>query len=357
MSLSMLTRQAVLTRLVSIALPASLLFALAGGCGTQNQGTQAAIGTGVVVAASGINRAATKECWARCSAGYLCNQKTGLCEPGECTPACPSGYACTVTPTETRCVAQGLPLFNPVTDQAQIDRYGPRGSVGAPGESDDYRTRERNATRNEVGQVAIPRKEVVGSAPQADPQESHKDKRISGGSEEARQSGAQIFDDLESLVIQWRRLQKTTPPLDLPPALENGGRFGSTWKPYADSLHRKLHGVYSEGFLKRLDEVSATHALQQSSLRATLAIALEGATGDILHVELLGSSDSELFDVAAIEAVRRASPFAVPPRELLSEDEKLYLTWELHRHIDYACSAAFLQLHIKEPSATSRPSN
>ena len=67
------------------------------GCDKQNKNeyAQAAALTGLQVAAVGVYRAVTHECWARCSPGYLCNQESGLCERGECVPACESGLHCT----------------------------------------------------------------------------------------------------------------------------------------------------------------------------------------------------------------------------------------------------------------------
>jgi hypothetical protein len=45
--------------------------------------TNVAIGTGMAVAAAAINRAATKECWAACRPGLVCDHGSGLCvEPG-----------------------------------------------------------------------------------------------------------------------------------------------------------------------------------------------------------------------------------------------------------------------------------
>jgi hypothetical protein len=55
---------------------------------------QAALGTGITVAAVGVNRAVTGDCWAQCSPGYLCNEKSGLCERGECYPDCEVGSHC-----------------------------------------------------------------------------------------------------------------------------------------------------------------------------------------------------------------------------------------------------------------------
>jgi len=56
--------------------------------------TQAAVGTGVAVAAVGLNRALTGGCWGQCRAGYLCNHGSGLCERGECAPPCATGSHC-----------------------------------------------------------------------------------------------------------------------------------------------------------------------------------------------------------------------------------------------------------------------
>jgi hypothetical protein len=257
-------------------------------------------------------------------------------------------------------VAQGLPLFDPVTDQAQVDRYGPRGSVGAPGESADYRLRERNAARNEGGQVTLRRNEGKWGESATEAERNERDARLSGASEELRAQGSRIFDTLESLVLEWRKRLSSAAPVDFPPRLgpQQLGEAGSAeqaWNSYAESLHRKVHSVYSDGFLNRLDHVSATHALQQASLRATVSLVIDAKTGEVLQLALIGSSDSELFDVAALESISRASPFGLPPRQVVSSDAKVYLSWELHRNIDYACSTAFLRLHL-EPSSTNGPS-
>ncbi len=39
----------------------------------------AAIGTGLAVAAAGINRAVSKECWSACRPGLVCDHASGLC--------------------------------------------------------------------------------------------------------------------------------------------------------------------------------------------------------------------------------------------------------------------------------------
>jgi len=48
-----------------------------------NKAVNAAIGTGLAVAAAGVNRAITHECWAICQPGTVCDNASGLCvEPG-----------------------------------------------------------------------------------------------------------------------------------------------------------------------------------------------------------------------------------------------------------------------------------
>jgi len=73
------------------------LLALGSRCSNANQHTaaQAGIATAIAVTTVGIHRALTGDCWARCRPGYLCNHESGLCELGECLPACPYGTHCT----------------------------------------------------------------------------------------------------------------------------------------------------------------------------------------------------------------------------------------------------------------------
>jgi len=67
-----------------------------GSCSETNQQTykEAALATGITVASVGIYRAITRDCWARCRPGYLCNEESGLCELGECLPGCEYGTHC-----------------------------------------------------------------------------------------------------------------------------------------------------------------------------------------------------------------------------------------------------------------------
>ena len=75
----------------------TLLLALAplacGGSSGSTTVTSAAIGTGLAVAAAGINRAVNHECWAACRPGLVCNRANGLCvEPGTAQDPAPRSH-------------------------------------------------------------------------------------------------------------------------------------------------------------------------------------------------------------------------------------------------------------------------
>jgi hypothetical protein len=73
------------------------------GAATNNYGA-AAVGAAVTVATVGLMRAATGECWARCSQGMVCDHESGLCVEGECYPACGWGQHCVRLSTGLDCV-------------------------------------------------------------------------------------------------------------------------------------------------------------------------------------------------------------------------------------------------------------
>jgi hypothetical protein len=91
-----LLRCALLLSVASTALPLA-------SCGGGSEYRDAAGGLAVMTAATAVHRAATGDCWGRCSPGYSCNRESGFCERGDCDPACPGGMVCTVTPTGTEC--------------------------------------------------------------------------------------------------------------------------------------------------------------------------------------------------------------------------------------------------------------
>ena len=60
-----------------------------------------------MVAAVGINRAITDECWAACTPGYVCDHESGLCVQGECLPRCSEDQVCARVDEQLTCVHKG----------------------------------------------------------------------------------------------------------------------------------------------------------------------------------------------------------------------------------------------------------
>ncbi len=102
-----------------------LSLAMAGalpGCGSD--AGRAAVATAVAVGAVGINRAVTGNCWAQCDPGFLCDEKSGLCERGECVPGCPVGYYCVRDPKRHTICVRDPDAFS-VADPAATAPVGP----------------------------------------------------------------------------------------------------------------------------------------------------------------------------------------------------------------------------------------
>lgn len=75
-------------------------------CGGSTE-AQAAAATAVMVAATGVNRSLTGECWAACTPGYVCDHESGLCVRGECSPACPDTQTCVSLDGVLMCADKG----------------------------------------------------------------------------------------------------------------------------------------------------------------------------------------------------------------------------------------------------------
>jgi hypothetical protein len=320
------------------------LFATSG-CGGSSDAAGAAAAVSIAVAESAVNRAVTKDCWARCSTGWICNQESGLCEKGECTPSCAPGYACTRSRGGNTCAAEGAPLFDPVGDPALSDRLGPRGVPGDPLAPETAAERNaKNPEKNEGGQVTLARgtQGPVGSSPE---KELDDPRKVSA--QEMTQRGAQIFRELESLVAVWGpRIEAENggfPQVVKSP--QTGGKpQAGDLADYAETLHRSsVHDVYSRGWLASLESLSQTHALSSRGLRVTLGLEIAKDTGALTRLVVLESSGSELFDVGTLEAITRSAPFPPPPEALVDGGAALYLKWRLFRHIDYACSTSFVE--------------
>lgn len=68
------------------------------------------------------------------------------------------------------------------------------------------------------------------------------------------------------------------------------------------------------------------HPLNDPTLEARVEIVVD-EQGAVRRVDKLQGSGNDDFDAVAVEVAREAGPFPAPPRELLSDDDHVYLTW------------------------------
>lgn len=313
------------------------------GCSGSEAAT-AAVATGVAVAATGVHRAATKDCWARCSKGYACNQKTGLCEPFECDPSCPDGTSCTIQATGATCMSTPVPLVNPV------GVYSQNNHVRAANEANE--TRRQPATgngaldrseANRAGQVRIARGDPGPPTRQA-PQ-SGKSSIVPAERDAAlRQLGGFIYPQLETTLLEkWGPRLNDYSPQATSGAVSLAEQASVPFSDYILRMHDRLHPVYSQGWLGSLKELPLDHALRSTELNASIEIVLDGETGRVRSLGIVESSKIYAFNVAALEALALAGPFGSAPEEIQSGDGNVYLRWKLQSDTEYACAPAFAQ--------------
>ena len=84
-----------MTRPVWGAVFVFLVVACASGGSEGGYTTAVGVLAGTVVV-SGINRAATGDCWAQCTHGYACDRPRGTCVRAECDPECAAGEHCVI---------------------------------------------------------------------------------------------------------------------------------------------------------------------------------------------------------------------------------------------------------------------
>jgi len=95
---------------------------------------------------------------------------------------------------------------------------------------------------------------------------------------------------------------------------------------YLDAVHGRFRapwGAFLEDCRLRLPR---DHVLNDSSLEALLAISLDRG-GRLVDVQVAKRSGVAAFDEAAVEVVREAKALPAPPRDLVSDDDRVHLEW------------------------------
>jgi TonB family protein len=104
-------------------------------------------------------------------------------------------------------------------------------------------------------------------------------------------------------------------------------------------MHNRIHPIFAEQFLATLEKLPANDVLNRyHDLSTRLEIVIQKDTGKVVRMGVTKSSGVTAFDVAALEAVDRASPFDKAPDIIASPDGNVYVHWEFHRDPSDACS-------------------
>jgi TonB family protein len=106
---------------------------------------------------------------------------------------------------------------------------------------------------------------------------------------------------------------------------------------YLNGMHNRIHPLFADSFLGSLDALPKDNPLNDPKLITRLEIVVT-KDGHIVRMGIVKTSGITAFDIAALDAVQRASPFGPAPSAIVSPDGRVYLHWEFHRDEIFACS-------------------
>jgi TonB family protein len=106
---------------------------------------------------------------------------------------------------------------------------------------------------------------------------------------------------------------------------------------YLNGMHNRIHPIFADSFLESLDNLPATHPLNDQHLVTILEIVLT-REGRLRRMGVVRASGVTAFDIGALDSVDRAQPFGPAPGAIVSPDGNVYLHWEFHREEALACS-------------------
>ena len=139
-----------------------------------------------------------------------------------------------------------------------------------------------------------------------------------------------------SSLQRWRAAIENYTPGVKPGNQTNLGTAAVPWATYLVQIHVRLHPIFADSFVDSLHDLPASHPLNDMKLVTRMEIVLR-PDGTLHHPGIVRPSGVTAFDVAALDAVDRASPFGKAPEKIISPDGLVYLHWEFHRG-DMRCS-------------------
>ncbi len=182
---------------------------------------------------------------------------------------------------------------------------------------------------NGIGKLAVNEKTfkaVVGM------DELDKLKKVESETQKTKHLGAWKSSSLE----RWRSAIENYTPGVKPGNQTNLGTAAAPWATYLAQIHLRLHPIFADSFVDSLDNLPATHPLNDKALVTRMEIVMK-PDGTLDHLGIVRPSGVTAFDVAALDAVDRAAPFGKAPSQIVSPDGLVYLHWEFHRD-DMRCS-------------------
>lgn len=124
---------------------------------------------------------------------------------------------------------------------------------------------------------------------------------------------------------------------------------------YMHGVHLRIHPIFADNFLDSIESLPRTHPLSDTKLVTKLEI-IVSREGRLVKMGVVKASGVTAFDIAALDAVQRASPFGPAPQAIISPDGNVYLHWEFYRNREYACSTmnAFPYIVNSPPGAVPK---
>jgi TonB family protein len=106
---------------------------------------------------------------------------------------------------------------------------------------------------------------------------------------------------------------------------------------YLNGMHNRIHPLFADSFLGSLDALPHDNPMNDKKIYTRLEIVVT-KDGHLVRMGVVKTSGITAFDIAALDAVQRASPFGPAPSAIVSPDGRVYLHWEFHRDEVFACS-------------------
>ncbi len=135
--------------------------------------------------------------------------------------------------------------------------------------------------------------------------------------------------ETERMVESMRSaLENFTPEVKVGNQSELGTR-ASPFAAYYAAMHRQIHEFWALGFVRSVLFRGGKYADEELYTELEIVVQKDGTLASV--PQIARSSGLVEFDAAAIQAVRGAAPFPLPPESIKSGNGKIYVHWEFHR--------------------------